>query len=60
VYDPVMDDLRPNGTVEVCCVECGWSFWVDCLDSRLPDGPFVCPICDGTEEYIPKALDGEP
>jgi hypothetical protein len=72
-----MDDLRPRGTVEVTCAECGWSFWLDCLDSRLcsparepdcsvrrddsrlPDGPFVCPVCDGTDEYIPKALDDD-
>jgi len=52
-----MDDLRPKGTVEVLCSVCKtWSFWVGCLDPRLPDGPFVCGVCDGTEnEELPKA-----
>lgn len=38
------DDLRPKGTVEVACSVpgCGWCFWVDALDERLPDGPFLC------------------
>jgi len=41
------DDLRPKGTVQVpCshpdCVSGGWEFWVDALDPRLPDGPFLC------------------
>jgi len=53
------DDVRPSGTIEVICVECGWSYWLDCLDSRLPDGPFVCPVCDGTDEYTPKAPDDD-
>ena len=22
-----------------------WYFWVDSLDPRLPNGPFVCPRC---------------
>jgi hypothetical protein len=54
------DDIRPSGTIEVICVECGWSFWLDSLDSLLPDGPFVCPVCDGTSDYTPKAPDDEP
>lgn len=38
------DDIRPRKTVEVqCSVDgCGWSFWVDCIDPRLPNGPFLC------------------
>jgi hypothetical protein len=40
------DDLRPKGSVEVECIMCGWTFWVDCLDKRLPEGPFVCPTCE--------------
>lgn len=43
------DDLRPRGTVEVDCSapDCGWSFWVDPLDPRLPGGPFLCHSCSG-------------
>jgi hypothetical protein len=42
------DDIRPRGTVEVHCSNgCGWDFWVDSLDPRLPDGPFICPACSG-------------
>ncbi len=39
-----MDDIRPRGTVEVRCSHegCGWCFWLDPLDPRLPDGPFDC------------------
>ena len=40
------DDLRPSGTVEVECKTCGWFFWVDPLDKRLPGGPFVCSACE--------------
>jgi hypothetical protein len=47
------DDLRPRGYVEVKCghPDCQpkpgqdlspWCFWVDALDPRLPDGPFLC------------------
>lgn len=40
------DDIRPRGTVQVLCDLCGyWSFWVDALDLRLPDGPFWCDSC---------------
>ena len=31
------DNLRPSGTVEITCKHCGWSFWVDALDPRLPN-----------------------
>jgi len=47
------DDLRPKGCVEVFCEQCKgddgsqWAFWVDCLDPRLPDGPFICDDCLG-------------
>ena len=44
-----MDDLRPPGTLEMECKECGWFFWVGATDSRLPDGPWVCPPCEGTD-----------
>lgn len=38
------DDLRPRGAVQMPCAAhgCGWHFWVDALDERLPDGPFMC------------------
>lgn len=38
------DDIRPHGTVFVKCSHptCGWTFWVEALDPRLPDGPFIC------------------
>ena len=42
------DDIRPRGTVAVKCDApggCGWHFWVDALDSRLPNGPFLCLPC---------------
>lgn len=45
-----MDDIRPRGTVTVTCV-CGWSFWIDCLDTRLPDGPFICLDCQYGVEW---------
>jgi hypothetical protein len=41
------DDIRPKGTVEVECTICSWFFWIDCLDPRLPAGPFTCPCCEG-------------
>lgn len=48
------DKIRPRKTVEVECSGPGWPcrqgrwlFWIDCLDQRLPDGPFVCPDCLG-------------
>lgn len=43
-----MDDIRPKGTVMVPCAGCepGWHIWVNCLDPRLPDGPFFCPEHD--------------
>lgn len=55
---PMRDDIRPKGTVMVQCShpDClpkpgedagPWSFWVDALDPRLPDGPFICPAHDG-------------
>lgn len=55
------DDLRPKGTVQVKCSTpgCEWEFWVDCLDKRLPDGPFYCPMgCNkehNTDIPMPKA-----
>jgi len=45
------DDLRTRGALLVPCShpDCGpsgdsgaWHFWIDCLDPRLPDGPFLC------------------
>ena len=47
---PTADDIRPRGTVQVSCAhpDCGsdgsgpWMHWVDALDPRLPDGPFLC------------------
>lgn len=41
------DHIRPKGSVEVECQQCHWFFWVDCLDKRLPDGPFACDECAG-------------
>jgi hypothetical protein len=43
------DDIRPPGTVQVCCNGCGWDFWVEALDARLPQGPFLCPSCQGVD-----------
>lgn len=43
----MIDDIRPRGTVQVKCSRCDWEFWVEALDPRLPDGPFVCPTCKG-------------
>lgn len=39
-----IDDIRPRGSVEVQCgiAGCEWWFWLDPLDRRLPDGPFLC------------------
>ena len=57
------DDIRPTGTVTVPCShpDCGpsgdsgpWCFWVDALDPRLPDGPFLCPDHDGSPPRIEK------
>ena len=47
------DELRAPGAMLVPCShpDCAadpsrdvgpWMFWVDCLDPRLPDGPFIC------------------
>lgn len=53
-----MDDLRPHGTVEVRCdyPGCGWRFWVDCLDPRLPTGPFDCGADHETQARVNEAL----
>jgi len=40
---PDMDNIRPRGNVEITCT-CGWSFWVDPLEPRLP-GPIRCSSC---------------
>lgn len=50
------ETLRPRGTVEVTC-SCGWTFWIDPLDPRLPDGPFPCSTCRG--EDGPSEKEGE-
>lgn len=56
------DDVRPRGTVMVPCSTCPvdadgarWCFFVDALDPRLPDGPFVCPTCAHGDGPMPKA-----
>lgn len=43
------DDITPKGCVTVRCQgvgllgdQCRWEFFVDALDPRLPDGPFLC------------------
>jgi uncharacterized C2H2 Zn-finger protein len=49
-----LENLRPKGTVAVPCsgrfckCEDGgvWVFFVEALDPRLPDGPFLCPRCE--------------
>lgn len=58
---PVSDDIRPRGTVQVKCSapECTWEFWVDALDPRLPDGPFLCSDHDGSSPPYMKAPDIE-
>lgn len=43
------DDIRSLGSVEVKCVTCGWCFWMNALDKRLPDGPFLCAGCAGKD-----------
>lgn len=47
--------LRPRGTVEVPCSgpNCRgeWYFWVEALDPRLPDGPFICPTCESGQLF---------
>lgn len=53
------DNVRPGGTLEVDCASCGWAFWVDPLDSRLPDGPFVCETCSGGPAVTEKAGSGD-
>jgi len=64
------DDIRPMGAVQVECSvpNCGWFFWLDPLDHRLPDGPFHCGG-DGCEnckdacsasQVTAKATDGPP
>jgi hypothetical protein len=56
----VKDDIRPKGSVEVLCtgIRCRgkWWFWVDCLDPRLPDGPFICQEC----VCVAQRVEGEP
>jgi len=47
-----MDDIRPKGTVEVQCTVCGWWYWLDPLDPKLPDGPFICEPCERGEEVV--------
>lgn len=38
------ESMRPRGAVEVSCSYpgCNWAWWVDPLDSHLPNGPFDC------------------
>ena len=40
------DSLRPSGTVELKCIKCGWSFWVDPLDPMVC-GVALCHSCCG-------------
>lgn len=53
-----MDDIRPRGSVQVRCgyPGCGWSFWLECLDPRLPDGPFDCGADHLTQARVNAAL----
>jgi len=54
-----MDEIRPKGTVQVKCSapDCEWEFWVDCLDPKLPEGPFLCSEHDGTADKAQKKAD---
>lgn len=45
-----MDDLRPKGTVEIQCSKCGWWYWLDPLDPKLANLPYVCDPCERGEE----------
>lgn len=46
-----MDRLSSLGAILVqCSGKCGWEFWVDCIDSRLPDRPLLCSECDVSDE----------
>lgn len=55
----IMDAIRPKKTVEVDCEKCAWSFWLHHSDFRLPDGPFLCSSCDGSDQsvYVQKVED---
>lgn len=50
--------LRPSGTVEVQCSHsgCGWCWWVDPLDPRLPNGPFDCGEDHDARRLVERAL----
>lgn len=52
------EDIRPPKTVQVPCSVpgCEWEFWVEALDPRLPNGPFLCAEHDPnfTGEKEPK------
>jgi hypothetical protein len=52
------DDIRPKGTVEVQCSYpgCGWCWWVDPLDPRLPDGPWDCGADHEADKVVFQSL----
>lgn len=39
------DDIRPRGTVQLECIKCEWSFWVDPMHPMLDTGECICPSC---------------
>lgn len=53
------DDIRPKGSVQVQCSHpgCGWSFWLEALDQRLPDGPFDCGTNHTAQVRFNRAMD---
>ena len=52
------ESIRPKGTVEVTCSYsgCNWSWWLDPLDSLLPDGPFDCGRDHKAEQFVDQQL----
>lgn len=41
----MIDDLRPRGSVERKCDQCGWLSWYDSLSPEATVVPFVCNAC---------------
>lgn len=52
------EPLRPPGTVELECSQCGWASWFDPLEPEVTEaakaGAHVCNRCKGTPEPTGK------
>lgn len=46
------ESIRPRGTVERTCTECGWSMWFDPLHPSATAIPFVCATCKGEPQFV--------